>query len=315
MPTPSSTENASNHGNIPADGTARHPIAQSQGNWSRQNIHWVGLAAAWWIGSLAAWWGTYSQSWLMTSSDLWSQESFSDASISGTGIFILLISATLRLPAMTATVSTTPIQDLLVWLLGMGANINWLGMQCLRTDSLWTILPLIVFALVIEYWLFSCMSGEGSDSTQSSSGAEDTRVNFAVQGDSQIPTIFNFAESEFGGRVHRTMMDRTDEDGARQLSGDIFIEWQDGQKFQTQVVGFQPAFDKVPSVEFETDNPDTVVRCLNCTQTGMRLELKRTGRLVNCHWTFSWAATVEPNACDSQSKGQSLDVNPARGLA
>jgi len=293
---------------------------QPSRGWSRQNVLWVGMAVVWWLGSFLSWVVAYSQPELVATKRLLLDEnSLNGGAIVITGLFIVLISATLRLPAITATASTTLQQNYLVWILGIGANLNWLGMLCLRSASFWVAVPAMVIALAVEYWLLDfsqilkkflkSRSSQDSSHTESADSGEAILASEAlnpVGPTGQGLTLRACADDRPEpsqtevGRLCRTMTDQIDSDGVRLLTGEIFLDWLEGQRAQTLVVGFVPAFTSIPTLEFEAECAQTAVRCLNCTEVGFRVELRRSGSLDASESVLAWCANQTPHQeCNS----------------
>lgn len=105
---------------------------------------WVLLSIIWWLGGIAVWIGL---AWDGDSSAANSGNQFL------TFLFVCLISASLRLPTITKTTKTEPLQDHWVWLLSFSANINWLGMIALHSHSLSFLIVLSILWLASEIWL------------------------------------------------------------------------------------------------------------------------------------------------------------------
>lgn len=295
----------------------------SESLWSQPNILWVGMSAVWWLGSLVSWMVAYLQPEMAAANRLLLEEnSLSGSSALATGILIVLISATLRLPAITVSAGTSPQQNLLVGLLGAGANVNWLGMLCLRSELLGYVLLPIGLAVAVEYslWFLGRRGGtmiwpDWSQLFQSKGSADSPQVRAAdtAQWRSKDASVDCSAPSNDissieeptdqarrsgqadGERLSRTMMDQIDADGQRLLTGEIFLDWQQGQKSQILVVGFVPAFTSIPFVELEAECSQTTVRCLNCTQSGLRVELKRSGSLQATESVLAWCARQPPD--------------------
>ncbi len=297
--------------------------------WPRQNELWVFLSFVWWMGSLIAWLGCFTGTWYPVAS--------ADA-VTGTALFIALVSATLRLPTLTVTADTTPLEDHFVWLLSMGANCNWIGMLGMRSDSLWSILPAIAIASAVELWMLRRARSAGRlswfldwiqlgqspviDCSGRSDMKEGSLKSFApaqvasekvtserVTGEHVTGEHVN--EVHVGGqdsRVLRTMRDEISEKGNRHLSGEIFLHWQSGQKAIIVVIGFVPALRSPPQVDFDTECPDQLVRCLNCSETGLRFEVKRSPPLEASESMVAWSAIESPETAVHQD----LQGNPER---
>lgn len=105
---------------------------------------WVLLSIIWWLGGMAVWIGL---AWDGDSSAANSGNQFL------TFLFVCLISASLRLPTITKTTKTEPLQDHWVWLLSFSANINWLGMIALHSHSRLFLIALLILWLTSEIWL------------------------------------------------------------------------------------------------------------------------------------------------------------------
>ena len=280
--------------------SADAPMGAPLSDWNGQNVLWVCMALLWWLGSLLAWLCFYTQSWIVVTSKTWSDPALNSGLLTGCGLFVLLVSATLRLPAITESTNSSRIQNLLVWFLCLGANVNWLGMLCLRAETLWPLIPLLGLAVAGEYWLVSY-----GDLTQLSNGAGSGQIlnKFRLraehtiepsggardQADSSPPNVEDIVDPA-EGCVLRTMLDQVRKDGCRHVSGEIFVSWDQGQKSQVLVVGFVPALQRVPEVEFETDCSQTTTRCLNCTECGFRVEIKRQGSLIANEGMLAWSA-------------------------
>ncbi len=244
---------------------------------------WICLLSIWWIGSLIAWTNAAISTWHFP---------IAQAAIFGTGLFILAVTTALRLPALTSTWAIPKRDKLLAWLLGIGANINWLGMLALRSDALFPITMVSAIAILVEMWLFQAMQTESRTSrlaTIQKAVDEDNSVDgqTSAQAQGELPARSIalqsgsenvIAENDPGGDralIVRSSEDGIDEDGNRYLSGQIHTRWQLGQKAQTIIIGFTPAFRSKPFVDIEVDSPEFSVRCVNCTQTGIRLNIKR----------------------------------------
>ena len=103
--------------------------------------------------------------------------------------------------------------------------------------------------------------------------------------------------------VRRTTEDAVDREGRRYLSGRIHLRWQVGQHSQLMVIGFVPAFQSEPTVEFESDSPETSVRCINCTGAGMRLDVKRKRSSLAEETVLEWVAIErEESSADQLSR-------------
>lgn len=278
------------------------PDSPLTGKW--QAGLWICMAGLWWLGSFLAWLGLYTQRRFMVDSDTGGDAASASGLLTGGGIFILLVSATLRLPIVTTSTRTTPTQNSLVWLLCLGANVNWLGMLCLSAETLWPVLPLLCLALAGEYWLASqvCIAKFAVDSADppnlkrsydNSATAESPEEQSPVPKDASAMSAV-FPQESNDGTVTRTMVDQILPNGCRQLSGEIFLSWEQGQKSQVLVVGLVPALHRVPDLEFETDGATTTTRCLNRTETGFRVEVKRQGALMAEDGMLAWSA-LEPS--------------------
>lgn len=241
---------------------------------TRQAETWICLSATWWLGSLIAWLGE-----LASTPSL----SVNPNAVFGTGLFIIAVSAALRSPAITALRPTNPLLDRSVWLLGLSANINWLGMLTLRSGTMFPVVLVGLIGFAIEVWLFQIARNSGRLNEFTRNPHEDPPPTLSTFHDpSSAESTNNLAElkdkdtfAESSLRVSRTTEDGVDEQGNRYMSGEIRTQWNPDQKTQTVVVGFTPAFRLEPDVEFEMDSSEYSVRLVHCSQAGMRLNVKR----------------------------------------
>jgi hypothetical protein len=138
---------------------------------------------------------------------------------------------------------------------------------------------------------------QGSRADQGSAGGQGVAGDEGVAGDQQFV-------------VWRTTEDAVDHEGRRYLSGRIHLRWQAGQHSQLLVIGFVPAFQSEPSVEFESDSPETSVRCINCTGTGMRLAVKRKNLDLAEDTALEWVAIESEESSAGQDGSDATPLLP-----
>jgi|694.fasta_scaffold00666_21 hypothetical protein len=280
---------------------------------------WIALAVVWWLSGLILW----LVNWIIV------RESYSSLVTLLSTIFILSISSLLRLPSVLRVLGASESEKHLVWLLCLGANVNWLGAMALCSGNVWWLVLIAGCGLLAE-WLHYRQSAEGPEFWRSFFTAT-VRQAQSLAGRSAVPTapmertedataqqdrgIFGVVQeqavaAECGTldaspcQVRRTMQDGTDEDGHRYLSGEIFVDWQAGQRILNLTVAFVPAFAEVPRFEFEIDADLCEVRCIHCSQSGMRLTLRRKGQLDASQVCLAWYASQGEDNAESSTNRQ-----------
>jgi hypothetical protein len=113
-------------------------------NHTLRNQLWVLLGLTWWMGSFLAW---------VTVANAQQESTVDSARLVSTALFAILISAVLRLPAITETSGTSSIHDHLVWSMSIAANVNWLGMLVLLANSISLLSSMLLLGLTVELWL------------------------------------------------------------------------------------------------------------------------------------------------------------------
>lgn len=280
---------------------------------------WIALAAVWWLGGLILW----LVNWIIV------RESYSTQVTLLSIIFVLSISSLLRLPSVLRVLGASESEKHLIWLLCMGSNVNWLGAMTLCSGSVWGLGLIAGCGLLVE-WLHYRQSPDGSGfwrsffaatirQTQSLAGRsavptasmERTEELAAIQGRDLFPAGQDWSVATEPDsidaspiNVRRTMQDGTDEDGHRYNSGEIFVDWQFGQRVLNLTVAFVPAFAEVPRVAFEIDADLCDVRCIHCSQSGMRLTLRRKGQLDANQVCLAWYASQGEGNAESSTNRQ-----------
>lgn len=265
------------------------------------------------------WWALGLMTWLVQWRVL--QPTFGLLPLAISTVLALAISVALRLPIVSRLLRTNDSEKRQVWLICLGANINWLGVLILSSGIAWGFILIAGSGLLVE-WLFYGLTEDGrafwrsfsispiddgytSDKQASHDRNPVGRITNAIQ-ELCSTSVDSGTESrdaaELGGlnlstpHIRRTMQDGTDEDGHRYLSGEILVDWRSEQRNQNLTVGFVPAFTQVPSVELETDADQCEVRCTHCTQSGMRLNLRRKGQLNEAQVNLAWYAIQDQNS-------------------
>jgi hypothetical protein len=170
-------------------------------------------------------------------------------------------------------------------------------------------LPALLVVLLAEAWLcleFDRRHGWPWSLTLAASGEGKLREppSSALDGQSGT-TIQEHTDSLATGGddnadENQTFVRRTREgiaDGQRFLSGEIQLKLSPDERSKEVVIGFCPAFEGEPSVEFELTDERVSGNLLNCSPGGMRLIVRRNpgeqpeGLEFDLQW---YAAQAEP---------------------
>lgn len=272
---------------------------------NRQNEMWLFLAILWWMGSLIAW----LSAWIIASPASDPNQNFL---LTLGGLTCFAVSAALRLPVLTDTHTSTSLENHFVWLISTVANVNWIGYMALVSSSLLGLISPLIVGLMLEAWLWhqayrsNCIqwnltwlkniwgsSDSSEDLTHQVCGNPDLSASDPGQ---QISEATN---SESGRQPLRRVEDYLDANGQRCLAGDISVIWGENELSRYEVVGFVPAFEGSPSVEFDSDSEDAQVSVQHCTPAGMRIHIKRTSTASQPELSISWFARQNLDSTDS----------------
>jgi hypothetical protein len=120
---------------------------QSGSRFSTSIECWIFLSIAWWLGSLAAW----LVGWLSWDGTGWTPW----AELAACSLMTAAVALALRLPILYRNYASSDFEDHFVWLLAVGANVNWLGLICLQSEHLPSMVPLVSLNALLECWLMN----------------------------------------------------------------------------------------------------------------------------------------------------------------
>lgn len=150
--------------------------------------------------------------------------------------------------------------------------------------------------------------GLGNFATLDSETVDKTSENFITEAaDSEAAVAFD-VDSNIDSDiiVTRSCQDALDPTGKRFLSGDVLVRMDEGQSKAECVIGFCPAFQNAPDAEVEVLDESFQARVVNCTPSGMRIALRRSGsRSQSDDVRFEWFAS------DSSVEDCSVPERPA----
>lgn len=207
----------------------------------------------------------------------------------------------------------------LILMVGYVATISWLGCIALWSTNLIEALPACLVVLAAEAWILARLDEEYREllflvlgavltnltlldrlewaSSKESLASESSRTSafraervMAAEEEIHTYSLTADANLHFNETVRHTE-DGFDETGRRYLSGEVHVNWGRTQKTEEIVVGFCPAFEGDPEVEFEVDQEDVSGRIVNCTPAGIRIALRRPVADDRLKMTLSWYAT------------------------
>lgn len=202
---------------------------------------------------------------------------------------------------------------LLTLLLGYVATISWLGCIVLFSSNLLEALPACLVVLATEAWMLTRMDQDYREllllvlgaaltnwslldhldgvRTRKARSTSTLRAERAAAAADELHsyTLTADANLQFSEAVRHTE-DGFDETGRRYMSGEVHVTWARSQKSDEIVIGFCPAFEGDPEVEFEVDQEDVSGRLVNCTPAGIRIALRRPVAEDRLKLTLSWYA-------------------------
>ncbi len=257
----------------------------------QENAVWISMATLWAIGACGAWISAVLAPW--------------HSEISGSLLTILAMltacaSLALRLPILSSPPETSQFCDHLIWLLTGCATANWLGFFVVQSPALVDAFPAIAALAFGEVWfhtiafrkgllpwlsdgfarLIEQLSSLGSDTCEPADGLKQENLHLEIQ-------QLGFDGSE---NITRHEICGIDENGGRYMSGTIRVSLADGQKHETIVVGFCPAFVGQPNVDFECNAEDISWELINCSPAGMRIGVRRSQAETSTDFELQWYA-------------------------
>ena len=249
----------------------------------QENAVWICMAGLWLLGGCAAW--------------LFAVASPTQADISGSFLTLLAVltasvSVSLRLPILSSPPTTSLFCEHLVWLLTGFATANWLGFFVVQSTTLIDAIPAVGTLCFAEVWFHSQVVKLGLlpwlRAGVSMLGNQSASVdNESYEPPSEYET--GAAAQEPDGIVRRAVCG-VDENGCGYMSGEIRVSLADGQKQETIVVGFCPAFESEPNLDFECDAEDISWELINCSPAGMRIGVRRSTADSAIDFELQWYA-------------------------
>ncbi|MBX3421288.1 MAG: hypothetical protein KF752_06995 [Pirellulaceae bacterium] len=261
---------------------------------------WICGALAWWLISLVAWLRVWLGELQLTAQP---------STLTCVSLLAVAVAATLRGRFLTNFDRHSSSLRCLVWWLAIGSMVNWLGAICLSSSSLVDCVPAF-FIVVAAEWLITDRISCGAVRTNAWIGAKEhgatvvddelsSRAVYSsppsghgsnVDVDSAPSSGDGSDQVEPGCTVRRVAEDGIDADGQRYVSGEAFLEWSHQQDSQVVVVGFVPAFESIPDIQFEIEPAEFSGRCLAVTVSGMRVLVKRISPSTYENCTLTWYA-------------------------
>lgn len=295
---------------------------------SQQNAIWLGLAWLWFLGALLAWLVAASSpaTWITSGSAV--------ALLAAATSVISLALRLPILPSLDVLSYRSVARNHAVWLLGTCANLNWLGFFILQSPHGADALPALLLVLTAEIgfvatawqqsalpWLNQAWTsftgtltglGTGTElhhSTQRHATQRHATAQLPMTTHASDPTLEeNSAEdpedccqselleddAQLGESIDRRQVHGVNEFDQPFWSGEIRVHFCSDQLIQQVTVGFSPPFFSAPQVDWECESEEAEVKLVNCTPTGMRLEIRRFSDREPLIFPLQWyAAEVE----------------------
>ena len=248
-----------------------------------EKLIWLLLSACWAVGGFIGW----------LASLLVDSEPVSLGVLFLASILIAAISLALRLPILTDTPHGDQLSDHLAVLLGYAAAINWGGCLVLHASTLAQAVLALLVIILGEIWIHcqfyfdDCLTwfrfrprfgseceSERSDIEWADIGGDEDSRPLCIDDDPSERTVPH-SQSAIDSRTVRTSVEGLNADGHRYLSGEIRLEFSPRQTDEDVVIGFCPAFNGEPEVDFELTDERVSARLLHCTPAGMKLSVRR----------------------------------------
>jgi hypothetical protein len=243
-------------------------------------------------------------------------------------IVVGIVSIALRMPIITSTETLNPMLKPLVWLLGLIANVNWLGCFALFAPSMIDMVPPLIVLAAVETWvhwiayrtgqLAWCNQFIPQDMKQlivrrvsrlvPLPAAEMEHASRGISSAEPISLDEELGERDGLGdecnpddpRLSRRSVEGVDEQGRRFLSGAVRVRLIGNQQTEAIVIGFCPAFLGDPEVDLDCDAEGVSTRLANCSPAGMRVTIRRARSERLCEFWLQWyaveASLAQPEA-------------------
>lgn len=283
----------------------------------RKHATWIGAASLWAFSGLAA---------FMAISFSPPPSEVTGSALSVLAVLVCGISILVRRPILTSPTAASHFCSHVVWLLAGFATANWLGYFMLRSSTLLDAVPIALIFLTSETWfhlkvarqqlpwLFANISLLGNQLATTS-----FRSHSSIQSESQDEScclattlareISTDTEDGLADNISRRTIHGIDASGSRYASGTVRVSLATGQLHETVVVGFCPAFEGDPSVDFDHDADGVSLELVNCTPTGMRVAIRRRNTELPLVFELHWyAAQVELS--QRAAKGTAKSILP-----
>jgi hypothetical protein len=258
------------------------------GRWCDEDdpFHWLLALGIWSVGACAGW----IVVWCVPTPEVAHWPAV------GTTIIVSLVTIALQYPVLISRCPISVSAVHLVWLLGLFAQLNWVGFFATRVDSSLVATVVITVCLSLQAILTSMFIRRGKLTwlwPWPISPARAAQLSASEAAGASVESEdFCSAAEETTGQIQRKFVDGLDALGVRYVSGVVYLDMAENQRTESFVVSFCPALNNVADVELECEAEELAATVDHATEAGARIVIRRQGVLKPARYAVAWYATA-----------------------